>query len=674
MQKKDSNFALMKRVVFIFNIFLIICSCNLENGIESDIGDSKMEEAIIKASSTYNRKSKISDWKGLSNDSLKLKIASNLSRHYSKVKDSLNFNYWNYQFLNISRNKNDRKSIASAYWDRASYNYRLSKLDSSYFYYFKASKIYEETNNTKEAASTLFSAGVIQRDLKDYLGSEVTTIKSLKIYQQLNNQFGIYSCYNNLGIIHNNLKNFDRSLKYHMKAIEMANKLNKELLVASSKNNISVVLREKGAYKKSILKIEEALEIDSIFTKNPQLYARLLDNLAYSKLQMGEKNDDILDAILKSKEIKSSIQDDAGLSISYLHLAEYYIAIGHKKKAFNILNRELEFAKRTMNDNDVLTTLDFLAELDKENAFEYLHERINITDSLLDIEHKTQDKFARIQYETDKVVSENEKLTTDKKLILGSGTVIIALIILLSFAIYQKNNIKKLQLEKAQVKANEEIYQLLISQHQNIEEARQVEKNRISKELHDGVLGKLFGIRFLLSSVNEKNDEVAINNREKYLKELEKTEQEIRQISHNLRDNADINKKSFYGILENFILEQRRISNFNIDFRLDLALNILDKVSVLYKINIFRILQESVSNIRKYAEATNAKVYLDFVENDSLLILIIEDNGRGFDTKKNSSGIGIKNMRERTLAMKGDFNIVSNPGKTKISVKIPIQL
>jgi signal transduction histidine kinase len=86
---------------------------------------------------------------------------------------------------------------------------------------------------------------------------------------------------------------------------------------------------------------------------------------------------------------------------------------------------------------------------------------------------------------------------------------------------------------------------------------------------------------------------------------------------------------------------------------------------------IFRIIQESFTNICRYAKATEIK--LELTTTPTSLRLIIQDNGVGFDLVQNTTGFGLQSMRDRTLALGGKFNIYSTPGcGCKITVVIPL--
>ena len=88
------------------------------------------------------------------------------------------------------------------------------------------------------------------------------------------------------------------------------------------------------------------------------------------------------------------------------------------------------------------------------------------------------------------------------------------------------------------------------------------------------------------------------------------------------------------------------------------------------KLTFYRIIQEALHNIDKYAKAKN--VVITITQSEAFLSVEIKDNGIGFDLNTQKEGIGLKNMRERTQEMGGLFSIVSQPEKgTKINLQLP---
>lgn len=192
----------------------------------------------------------------------------------------------------------------------------------------------------------------------------------------------------------------------------------------------------------------------------------------------------------------------------------------------------------------------------------------------------------------------------------------------------------------------------------------------MSKELHDGIVNKIYGIRMMLGSLNANSDEASISQRLVYIKELHKLESEVRDLSHDL--NADFSK--YVGEF-NFLLEQLVQNNNAIGtthFISEIASEIDWNVySSVVKINIYRILQELLQNVNKYADAKECLVQIYELNNEP--IIEVKDDGVGFDVNSVSKGVGLKNIRERAKSIDSEIEIKSiiNEGTTiKLKVKI----
>src|SRR5690606_15905789 len=151
-------------------------------------------------------------------------------------------------------------------------------------------------------------------------------------------------------------------------------------------------------------------------------------------------------------------------------------------------------------------------------------------DSLLKHERSIRNKFTRIQYETDKIEEENIKIARERMWLLVTSIVLIISSFLIYIVITQRNKNRELKFIQKQQEANEEIYNLMLNQNESVEEARTLEKKRISQELHDGILGRLFGTRLSLDSLNMGTTTDAIKARSQYINELQAIEQDIRKV------------------------------------------------------------------------------------------------------------------------------------------------
>lgn len=252
-------------------------------------------------------------------------------------------------------------------------------------------------------------------------------------------------------------------------------------------------------------------------------------------------------------------------------------------------------------------------------------------------------------------------------LIISFGLILLLIIIIVLRSLKYKN--KELEFLKKQQKANEEIYQLLTEQNEKINVAKENEKAKIAKELHDGIMNKIYGVRMNLGFFNSKVDEKIIEKRKEYIFELQNIENEIRTISHDLSRSSFLEDNDFDVLLLNLIENQKDISFTQFKYLND-GMFEWSSIRNIYKINLYRIIQEAILNVNKYANAKNCEISVQKF-NDTSLIISIVDDGQGFDIKSKKNGIGLTNIKERTNSLKGEFYIESKIGVgTKIKVTL----
>ena len=322
--------------------------------------------------------------------------------------------------------------------------------------------------------------------------------------------------------------------------------------------------------------------------------------------------------------------------------------------------------------------LKLLGEASPSQLGFYSRRYTQLNDSLLTVERATRDKFARIEFETDEITTQKNVVANKNLQLLNSIWVILSigfLAILLIYVIYknllQKAKTRELLLKQNQQNANEAIYQLMIDQQRQIEEGKNTEKQRISQELHDGVMGKLSAVRLNLYAALYKANLIEDPLFAKQIDEIQAVEQEIRTIAHDLNSNLFSDNANFTGIVKELFYKIENHSQIHFTLEVSDALN-WDLIHNTIKINLYRILQEALQNIEKHANANNVTVVMALVETKEINILI-SDDGQGFDTNQKKYGIGIKNMKARIMELNGTFAIHTKVGKgTKINLIIPI--
>ncbi len=199
-------------------------------------------------------------------------------------------------------------------------------------------------------------------------------------------------------------------------------------------------------------------------------------------------------------------------------------------------------------------------------------------------------------------------------------------------------------------------------------DGQELERQRISRELHDGLGQKLISIKLQLESTSKQNADEVKSTIEEVKVDFLKTIEEVRQISNNLAPN--ILKESGIDIaLKNLCDSINRTS------KIDIELSVYGDYSTndpKVKFYIYRIAQEGLNNAIKHSGAT--KVQLQLIGSKDSIILLIEDNGKGFayDTNFCTPCNGIYNMKERARLLNGTLDIESEPNTgTTIRLKIP---
>lgn len=191
------------------------------------------------------------------------------------------------------------------------------------------------------------------------------------------------------------------------------------------------------------------------------------------------------------------------------------------------------------------------------------------------------------------------------------------------------------------------------------------ERNYIGQELHDNINQILAGTKMFLSVAGKKND--TVKELVKYPMELIDTSiEEIRFLCSKLvtpYKNIDLEE-----LIRDLLgrLDQHKTTKTEFNYKVPDELLTDD-----LKLNIYRIIQEMVNNIQKYADATNVSTSVK-IENKAICITV-EDDGKGFNVSSKRNGIGISNIINRAETFNGKVQIKSSAGNgCKTIVTIPV--
>ncbi len=608
-------------------------------------------------------------------DSIILRSRRILSTVYLYQGDFEHFYKINHKNLKTARQLKDTLVIGNVNNNLGYYHQVNMQNDSAYYYYTNAIKFYGLAKNKGFQISPLIYLSFIQHIEKDYLGSEETAIHALKLLEGLpktEKYLGDAWTLNNLlGIISFDLGQYDTSMEYHKKAIAIANKMDDGLSDKyTSIHNQASIFRKNKNYKKALELYTDIISHKDLFIDDPTFYPLLLDNIAFTKFEAGDKDYDAIEQMLKKAyRLSDSLGDQITKLAVTIDLSKFYKGQNKLDSALNYAKKSYSLAKEASSNDILLETMVLLSELKPgEEGKKYLNEHIKLSDSLLQHERGIRNKFARVQFETDKIEQENERIATQRFWLLIVSIVLLLTLFLLYIIITQRAKNKELKFEREQQQTNEEIYNLMLSQQDKVDEARANEKKRISQEMHDGILGRLFGTRLSLDSLNFSDGKEAIQKRMGYIKDLKVIEDDIRKISHDL--NTDfVAGSGFMDIVETLIQNQTQAYQLTYDFYYTDDIN-WEHISNKNKIHIYRILQETMQNIYKHAEASH--INISFHLKNNVILLTINDNGKGFSVSKSKKGIGLKNINARVDEVNGTVQFESEIDKgTTITIQIP---
>jgi signal transduction histidine kinase len=680
---KNQRYTLKKHSTILLFLVLVLLSCtsksrkdeNVKSSIDSIPVYLSLANDInlpFKYKQKYNQKASdiILSQK---NDSLNRVNLFKVANRYFNMNDSKSYQKISMLVLERSINSKDSTSIAKAYTYLGDYYRSQMVSDSAFLNYFKAEKIYLRIKDEFNLAKIFLNKADLQFAEADFFESEIAVFKALKILSKqknVNNQ--LYDCYNLLGILYNEREEYDKALEFHNKALLTLQDKSIPLelqLKAASLNNIGFVYSRLENYPKAQIYFQKGLEEKDLFLDDAALYAMLLDNLAYSKFK-SKKGSGLPREFYDALKIRDSLQLTSGIILSKMHLSDYYLAHKDSLRAFQFSKQALNLSRTSNKLRNRIDVLKQIANVDPVNAPKYSKEYIEINEKLVKSERNMGEKFSRIEYETSEIKDQNSSLQEKNKTLIYVFS--ICTLIGLFFYVYKIQQAKNRELlfKQQQQIANEDIYNLMISQQNDIEQTRIREKKKVAQDLHDGVLGRMFGVRISLDSLDKIDEAEAAPKRKKYLTELKHIEEDIREISHDLNREKSELINNFIAILNKLFEDQRNTYDSKLITKFDSNIK-WELVSNTVKINLYRIVQEALQNCNKYANADTITV--EFKSEIDHLVLSISDDGIGFNVRKMKNGIGLHNIQYRAAECKGTGVLKSAKGEgTLLEIKIPI--
>ena len=493
---------------------------------------------------------------------------------------------------------------------------------------------------------------------------------ALTHYEKAKDQKNLGFLYNDIAKLYRKTRDLDRSLGFYEKALTIFTNLKDSSGIQLIYNESGVVYEYKEDYEEAIRRYTQSMKIaEALNDKVGVGWSQSFIAGVYVIQKKFEPAEKFLQETLKTRE---STKDSFTIALSHSDLGALYSAKGDIEKAkqsFEISNRlatQMKYPELLSNNYRELSNLASRSG-NADEALDYYKKHVSLKDSIFSVEKTKQITELNTKYETEKkeqqILLQRSELSR-KNLTIAAILVLVILGIFLTYLAYHRHQLKqKSLLQEAIMLQQEEATKAVI-------EAEEKERQRIAKDLHDGVGQIMSAAKMNLSSFeNEiafKDDEQRAKF-EKIIHLIDDSCKEVRSVSHNMMPNALLKTglasavREFTDKIDSHIIKVDLYSE-GLNERLDSNIEIV----------LYRVIQECVNNVIKHAEANHLDISL--IKDADGISATIEDNGKGFDINqsKHFEGMGLKNIITRVEYLKGTVEFDSKPGSgTLVAIHIP---
>jgi signal transduction histidine kinase len=459
--------------------------------------------------------------------------------------------------------------------------------------------------------------------------------KALALATKYNDTNQINMCMGNKAGIYINIRDYAKAKEICLQALAISRKMNYDSYRSLNANRMAHILNASGQYQEALAYCMEAYaSARRAQNFDNQIAASYITSYTYIQLQQYDKAEGYLLPAFRQAQEKGRRDN---ITDAYTQLATIYAHTGRYKEAYQYMDL---YARSLDSLNNTATG-----------------ERIAEAEGKL----RTARKEQQLAEERLQFVQNANKLREKNFWIsaIALGSVLFLLI-----AGFRYKHKQKLQQEKMTNLAQQQEIERLNARMQG----EAVERERIAKELHDGISVLLSAAKMNYTVLGKEQEQIATTPTYlEVMRLLNETGQEVRAISYNLVPELLI-QQSLPAAIQSFCTLIRKGHHIAIEVQSYGSFNLLPK-ELSY--SIYRIVQELVHNTIKHAQATNLLLQLIIQENT--LFLTAEDDGIGFDEKKSPEGMGLLNLKNRVEQLNGHLGCTSVPGTgTTVEIEIPV--
>lgn len=550
-------------------------------------------------------------------------------------------------------------------------NFQLKNFDSTITVGNKALSMARKNTDSVSVAEIMRHVGVASYFKGNYDVAAMNFQSAIAILEKSNQPAKLAPVYNELAKLYRKTRDLDRALQNYNKADALYRQLKDSAGIAMILNESGVVFEYREDFNEAIRRYSSSLDI-AVKKGDSLSVSYSLSNIAgvyviQKKFDIAERN------LLRALHIRQILKDSFAIALTYSDLGVAMNGKGDYRKAIQYLdlsNRMAEQLKYPELQSNNYNELSSIAQKqgDFQQAFSYFLKRSAIRDSLYALEKTKQIEELNARYESaqrEKEIQQQKNRIRFQNLLIVviSGLVLLTGLLLLSW--YRRSKLRQETARKTE----------LLQQQENairaVMEAEENERQRIAKDLHDGVGQMMSAAKMNLSAFESElkfENEEQRQSFEKVINLVDESCREVRTVSHVMMPNALL-KNNLSDAIREFTgkLNQKelRISVYTegLDDRLDSNIETM----------LYRVVQECVNNTIKHAGANTLDISL--IRDKDGINGTIEDNGKGFDASNPEimKGIGMKNISSRIEYLKGTVDIDSAPGRgTVVGLHIPL--
>ena len=586
--------------------------------------------------------------------------------------------------LVISRQLENRELLMAGSAQVGSLFRTIGEIDSAKLYLDRAIALVDQVSSDKAIPMVFKYMGDFYADVTNYEDAQTWYLKCLDEQIENSDSVGMTSTLITIASMFNQQGQLDRSEEHLNNVLIIADRKGLRIRKAHALNELATIYQKRGNTIRARQNLMEALAIFKDvknLTRMAQVDQKLArmeaDNENYSEaLKYYDNSIRIFDSL---QTFEGSLASKIGRARVYQSMGRHAIAIRRVKEVLN----EVQTRQTPTLEMDAYEILaeSYAARNDFEEAYYYNkkfgemrnrifnRERAEVlsnTDKRYDIARKEKEilELQAIQFKQETKI-ERQQLFNGGLLLAGFVLAILAFIYYQNFMRGKLIGKQRKQIHEQKIKSLEN--ENRIAQIEAMLEGQESERERIAKDLHDGLGGVLSTIKIQFDAVKEENTTVAkSNNFQRVNHMLDEAVDEVRRIAHNMMPEI-ISEMGLIPAIEDLAFNLRKK-----DIKVHLEVfELVQQLNPEMEKTVYRIVQELFSNIVKHAEAD--EVIVQFSTHDQHLRLVVEDNGKGFSEAQRTDGMGLKNISSRVDFLKGSYDVESQVGEgTTVTVLLPL--